>query len=137
MLSVDLLRVRMDKNSSSKRQIIRQDSRMDYWPRLSTQRMKNRAHLFSPGHEGPVTAISQQSQNSSTFLSCGEDGSISVYDTSSGKLLYSMDGFTSTVSSLACLGRDLLVTDGMEDLVCVHDFSVEEDTASNGYELEW
>jgi hypothetical protein len=48
-----------------------------------------------------------------------------------------MDGFTSSVSSLARLGQDLLVTDGMDELVCVHDFSIAEDAASTGYELEW
>lgn len=112
--------------------------RMEHWPRLSTQRMKNRAHLFSAKHEGKVTAISQQSRyDSSTLLSCGQDGSVSIWDAESGKMLYSMDGFTSSISSLACLGRDLLVTDGMDELVCVHDFSVEEDAASNGYELDW
>lgn len=112
--------------------------RMQHWPRLSTQRMKTRAHIFSPNHEGKVTSLAQQSQyDSSTFLSCGEDGAVSVWDAESGKMLYSMDGFSSTISSLACLGRDLLVTDGMDELVCVHDFSVEEDAASNGYELDW
>ena len=112
--------------------------RIDHWPRLPTQRMKRRAHLFHPGHDGPVTALSQQSQyDASTFLSCGQDGSICVWNAFSGDLFYRMDGFTRNVSSLACLGRDLLVTDGMDDLVCVHDFSVDEDEASNGYELDW
>ncbi len=113
-------------------------TRMEHWPRIATQRMKNRAHVFSPGHTGPVTALSQQSQyDSSTFLSCGQDGSVSIWDAKSGKLLYSMDGFTSTISSLECLERDLLVTNGMDDLVCIHDFSVDEDEAENGYELDW
>lgn len=112
--------------------------RMEHWPRLSSQRMKDRAHLFTPFHDGQVTAICQQSQyDSSTFLSCGKDGSVCVWDASTGELLYRMDGFTTKISSLACLGRDLLVTDGMEDLVCVHDFSVDEDIASNSYELDW
>ena len=124
------------------REIFTQNSvngfRIEHWPRLSSQRMKDRAHIFSPGHNGKVTALSQQSNfDSSTFLSCGEDGSVLVWDSASGNLLYSMDGFTRSISSLACLGRDLLVTDGMENLVCVHDFSVEEDDALYGYELDW
>ena len=60
-----------------------------------------------------------------------------MWDAASAELLYRMDGFTSSVSSLARLGRDLLVTDGMDELVCVHDFSIAEDAASTGYELEW
>ena len=100
--------------------------------------MNKKAHTFTPRHEGQVTALSQQSQyDSSTFLSCSRDGSICVWDVASGNLLYRMDGFSSTVSSLACLGRDLLVTDGMEGSVCVHDFSIDEDAAENGYELDW
>ena len=47
-----------------------------------------------------------------------------------------MEGF-STLSSLARLGRELLVTNGMNEYVCVHDFGIEEDAASTGYELEW
>ena len=47
-----------------------------------------------------------------------------------------MEGFSS-VSSLACLGRELLVTNGMNEYVCVHDFGIAEDADSTGYELEW
>ena len=71
------------------------------------------------------------------ILSCGIDGTVCIWNAVSGDLLYRMDGFTSTISSLACVGRDLLVTDGMDDLVCVHDFSVDEDTALDSYELDW
>eukprot|EP00571_Detonula_confervacea_P002966 CAMPEP_0172314068 /NCGR_PEP_ID=MMETSP1058-20130122/21578_1 /TAXON_ID=83371 /ORGANISM="Detonula confervacea, Strain CCMP 353" /LENGTH=629 /DNA_ID=CAMNT_0013027827 /DNA_START=40 /DNA_END=1926 /DNA_ORIENTATION=+ len=111
--------------------------RMEHWPRLSTQRMKRRSHIFSPSHDGPVTCISQQSGlDSSKFLTSGQDGSVCVWSASSGKELFRMDGF-SGISSLACLGRELLVTDGMKEHVCVHDFGIEEDAASNGYDLEW
>ena len=41
------------------------------------------------------------------------------------------------VSSLAFLGRELLITDGMEEYVCVHDFGIVEDAADKGYDLEW
>jgi hypothetical protein len=30
-----------------------------------------------------------------------------------------------------------LITDGMENLVCVHDFDVDETEYQDGYELEW
>jgi len=100
--------------------------RLEHWPRLSTQRMKRRAHLFSPSHDGPVTCISQQSMNdSSKFLTASEDGSVSVWSATSGKELFSMDGFNS-LSSLVFIGREILVTDGMEQYVCVHDFGIPE-----------
>ena len=99
--------------------------------------MKRRSHLFSPGHDGAVSSISQQGADSSKFLTCGQDGSVCVWSAASGKELFRMDGFSSSISSLACLGRELLVTDGMEEYVCVHDFGIEEDAASKGYDLEW
>ncbi len=103
---------------------------------MPSQRMKRRAHVFTPSHDGPVICISQQSrQDTSKFLTSGRDGSVCVWNASTGKELFRMDGFN-TVSSLACLGRELLVTDGMDDLVCVHDFGIADDAASNGYELE-
>jgi hypothetical protein len=40
------------------------------------------------------------------------------------------------VSIFACPGRELLVTDGMDDLVCVHDLGIAVDAASNGYDFE-
>jgi WD40 repeat protein len=110
---------------------------MEHWPRLSSQRMKRRAHTFFPSHDGPVTCIAQQSRHdASKFITSGQDGSVCVWNASSGKELFRMEGFSS-VSSLACLGRELLVTNGMNEYVCVHDFGIAEDAASNGYELEW
>ena len=101
--------------------------RLEHWPRLSTQRMKRRAHLFSPSHDGPVTCISQQSMNDlSKFLTASEDGSVSVWSATTGKELFSMDGFNN-LSSLVFIGREILVTDGMDQYVCVHDFGIPED----------
>lgn len=110
--------------------------RLEHWPRMSSQRMKRRHHLFK-GHDGAVTSISQQSKyDSSKFLTSGNDGSIRVWSATDGEELFTMDGFTSFVSSLACLGRDLLVTDGSGQYVCVHDFSIDDDLDSQ-YDLEW
>ena len=74
--------------------------------------------------------------DSSKFLTSGDDGSIRVWSAINGDELFTMDGFTSSVSSLACLGRDLLVTDGQNEYVCVHDFSIDDDLEA-GYDLDW
>lgn len=112
------------------------DLRLEHWPRMKTQRMKRRAHMFL-GHSGKVTCISQQSYfDNSKFISSGEDGTVFVWNAAKGEELFRMDGFCN-ISSLACLGREVLVTDGMDGHVCLHDFGVEEDAASRGYELEW
>ena len=47
-----------------------------------------------------------------------------------------MDGFTNDISSLY-LDMGILVTDGMEEYICVHDFDVddigEEERSGNSY----
>ena len=99
--------------------------RCEHWPRLSTQRMKSRSHLFQ-GHDGPISSLSCPVNDSSKLVSAGLDGTVRIWDPATGKELYRMEGFSSIVRSL-CLDRERLVTDGMNDFVCVHDFDVEED----------
>ena len=105
-----------------------------YWPRLPTQRMKDRAHLFQGHSEGPVTSLVCDSGDAPKILSAGSDGTIRVWDPSDGEL-YRMDGFDN-VSSI-CLDREILVTNGMKEYVCFHDFDVSEDDCENGYDLDW
>lgn len=62
------------------------------------------------------------------FLSASEDGTIRAWNVADGKESYRMDGFTKDLSSLCVLGAsssedDFLVTNGMKQYVCVHDFS--------------
>jgi len=122
-----------------------QGLKLEHWPRLSTQRMNRRAHMFR-GHEGPITALACGSSSggvgvgggdssSSKIISAGMDGTVRVWNPSKGgKELYRMDGFSDTLSSL-CLDGEILVTDGMDDLVCVHDFDVGEEDESDMYEF--
>ena len=107
---------------------------LEHWPRLPTQRMKRRAHLFQSFSGTAVSALAQV--DSSKFLSAGADGTVRIWSPSEGKELYRMDGFTSSISSLV-LAKDALITNGMENMVCLHDFGVDVDEAENGYELEW
>ena len=87
--------------------------------------MKRRSHLFQ-GHDGPISSLSCPTNDSSKLVSAGLDGTVRIWDPATGKELYRMDGFSSTVTSL-CLDRERLVTDGMGEFVCVHDFDVDED----------
>lgn len=98
--------------------------KMENWPKMSTQRLPKKAHIFE-GHDGPVTALEAMGPH---FLSASEDGTIRAWDVVKGKENYRMDGFTKELSSLCVLGSgdgddDYLVTDGMNQYVCVHDFS--------------
>eukprot|EP00551_Chaetoceros_affinis_P004717 CAMPEP_0203684290 /NCGR_PEP_ID=MMETSP0090-20130426/47962_1 /ASSEMBLY_ACC=CAM_ASM_001088 /TAXON_ID=426623 /ORGANISM="Chaetoceros affinis, Strain CCMP159" /LENGTH=778 /DNA_ID=CAMNT_0050553461 /DNA_START=200 /DNA_END=2536 /DNA_ORIENTATION=+ len=107
--------------------------KLEHWPRLSTQRMKRHAHIFD-GHRGSVTALA--SQSGSQILSASDDGTVRVWDQSRGIELYRMDGFEESVSSL-CLDREILITDGMGNFVCVHDFDITNDEYKNQFELDW
>lgn len=107
--------------------------KLEHWPRLPNQRMKRRAHMFQ-GHAEAVNALAQV--DSTKFLSASADGTIRVWSPSEGKEMYRLDGFTDSLSSLV-LAKETLITDGMENMVCVHDFDVDIDDAERGYELEW
>jgi WD40 repeat protein len=110
--------------------------KLEHWPRITNQRMQKRAHLFK-GHaeDEPITALA--SVDGSKFLSAASDGTIRAWSPSSGEELFRMDGFTDELSSLCLLEGMYLITDGMENLVCVHDFDVDETEYQDGYELEW
>ena len=105
--------------------------KLEHWPRLPTQRMKDRAHLFQGHSEGPITALVC---DDGKILSAGADGTIRVWDPSKGEM-YRMGGFEG-VSSI-CLDREILVTNGMGEFVCIHDFDVTEDDVDADYDLDW
>jgi WD40 repeat protein len=108
--------------------------KLEHWPRLTTQRMQRRAHLFR-GHSGPITAL--VCNDPSKFLSAGADGTVRIWSPSKGIEMFRMDGFSDSSCRSLCLDHDLLVTDGMEEYVCVHDFDVTDAEIEEGYKLEW
>jgi WD40 repeat protein len=76
------------------------------------------------------------------FLSASEDGTIRVWDVAKGKERYRMDGFTTDLSSLCVQGSgdnddDLLITNGMNQYVCVHDFSMGLPESTDGFLEPW
>jgi WD40 repeat protein len=107
---------------------------LQHWPRLSNQRLKGRAHLFQGHVEGPVSSLEHTSTH---ICSAGGDGTIRVWSAASGKELFRMDGFQD-ITSLCFEGEDNLITNGMRQFVCVHDFLVDiEEEIEDGYEFEW
>jgi len=109
-------------------------TKLQHWPRISSQRMKRRAHLFEGHSPGPITSLA--CADPSKILSAGADGTVRAWSPSKGTEMFRMDGFTDSLTSL-CLVEDLLITDGMEQFVCVHDFDVNDSEFESGYELEW
>jgi WD40 repeat protein len=123
-------------SSSSSSDLEKRSSRIQYeqWPKLATQRMSKRVHLFS-GHGDPVTCLVYPNADSTRLVSASQDGTIRAWSTSTGKELFRMDGFTPQLSSL-CMCDEILVTDGMKQYVCLHDFTVELDAHKDGFDLE-
>jgi len=96
--------------------------RFEHWPRMETQRFKKHAHIFK-GHSDEVTNVLGTPTN---IISTSLDGSLKVWSPASGdSALYSMESFKD-ISSICCIGS-LLITDGMKNYVCLHDFDSVED----------
>ena len=107
--------------------------KLQHWPLLPNQRMKGRAHIFQGHDNSPITALVSGEDGAPKILSAGADGSLRVWDASKGEM-YRMDGFE-TVSSI-CLDREILVTDGMGEYVCVHDFDVTDEDVGGEFDLD-
>eukprot|EP00521_Asterionellopsis_glacialis_P010053 CAMPEP_0195289330 /NCGR_PEP_ID=MMETSP0707-20130614/5654_1 /TAXON_ID=33640 /ORGANISM="Asterionellopsis glacialis, Strain CCMP134" /LENGTH=601 /DNA_ID=CAMNT_0040349323 /DNA_START=343 /DNA_END=2148 /DNA_ORIENTATION=+ len=111
-------------------------SKLEHWPRMANQRMQRRAHLFKGHSDGPVTALAcLKGGEAQKFLSAGADGTVRAWNPSKGTELFRMDGFEEVITSL-CLKQDLLITNGMEEYVCIHDFDVTDSEVEDGYEIE-
>ena len=106
-----------------------------HWPRMSSQRMRDRAHVLKGHYEGPITALEYEKGDAARILSAGADGTLRIWDPKAEEELYRMDGFEGDISSI-CLDGEVLITNGMSDFVCVHDFDT-EDQVDNSYELDW
>lgn len=119
--------------------------KIEYWPRLASQRLRQRAHVFKTKHGGKVNSIQILNLNNDEhyddddndeedddpaqlILSAAADGSIHVSSPIGGEMCYHMDGFSSKISSLClCENQNILITDGMQHFVCLHDFDADED----------
>jgi hypothetical protein len=99
-------------------------TKLEPWPKLATQRLQKRAHVFQSMHTDAVTALLPVDSNK--VLSASKDGSVVAWNPITGKSYFFMDGFENDIRSL-CVQENTLVTDGMKHLVCVHDFDVEEE----------
>lgn len=106
--------------------------KLEQWPKLATQRLPKKAHVFR-GHDGDIAAL--RPMDATKFLSAGMDGTVVAWNPNTGKVLFRMDGFTDSISSL-CVLDDVLITDGMNQYVCVHDFDIDPE-ADDDFELDF
>ena len=97
--------------------------KLNHWPRLSTQKLPQNAHVFK-GHNDAITSIKTLHN---VIISGAKDGSIRIWNPTSGEALYSMEGFTEGNVDCVVYNNALLVTSGMGKYVCLHDFDSVED----------
>jgi hypothetical protein len=127
------------------------DSALEYWPKLKTQKIPNRAHILGSGgsggetrahatHRNPIRALyvvfgrGDESSSSSTTTSrnivsaCND--SLIVWDPVSGKERFGMQGLEfsaqDAIKPSLLISQSLLITNGMDCHVCVHDFNIPE-----------
>jgi len=108
--------------------------RFEHWPRMSNQRLPQRAHMFK-GHEEQTPIVALAVVDESEFLSADADGSVRAWNATKGTELFRLDGFDNLKS--LCLNQTMLITDGMEQFVCVHDFDVNAEDEAKQYDLDF
>ena len=83
-----------------------------------------------------ITTASSERSKSIIVLAANRGGAIRAYDGATGESLFVMEGFTDSLTSLCCTA-DLLIANGMEHLVCVHDFSpMDKEDDEDDWEIE-
>jgi WD40 repeat protein len=100
-------------------------TRLEQWPKRTLQKLPfQKTHVMAGCHEGPVSAL--LSLTDKCLLSAAADGTIRAWNPVTGKEFFHMDGFSEPIHSLCLTDDNVLVTDGMNKFVCVHDFTIEE-----------
>jgi len=130
------------------------NERLEYWPRLASQKLPGgRPHVYETGDCSFVYSEEDSFSPAILKLMCiqqvvlaATDHDLTVWDSSTGKLLYDMRGLDFTPATIGC-GRNgnisrprpsliavsdsVLITNGMENFVCVHDFAMDRITSEN------
>ena len=126
--------------------------RLEYWPRMATQKLPGgKPHVY----ETRDYSWQELGEGRSLFfpairellciqqvLLAATDYDLTVWDSSTGKILYDMQGLDFTISSashqrpsLIAAKDSVLITNGMENFVCVHDFTMERITSDNVHDF--
>jgi hypothetical protein len=134
------------------------EGRLEYWPRMASQKLPGgKPHVYETRES--VLQDTEEYQNSPAIkklmciqqvLLAATDHDLTVWDSSTGKALYDMQGLDFTISagsdgkdgsalryrpSLVAAKDSVLVTNGMENFVCVHDFTMDRITSENAQDF--
>jgi len=116
--------------------IPRGDNGVEHWPKMASQTMPGKAHVFASSSSDAVAGedvepVLELKIIQKDLILSATQSRLTLWDTTTGKARFDMQGLEfepSGVISPSCvvLSSHLLVTNGMEQYVCVHDFSIEE-----------
>ena len=124
--------------------------RLEYWPRMASQRLpKGKTHVYETkeGRDNYDYGDYDDDENSSPsirgllciqqVLLAATDHGLTFWDSTTGKALYDMQGlkFSAVVGgrpNLVAVNDSVLVTNGMDQYVCVHDFSMDRFSDGDG-----
>jgi hypothetical protein len=119
---------------------------LEYWPRMPSQRLPGKVHVFDttgvplPDDDAPSPAIQKLLVIQHVILAA-TDHDLKVWDPITGKSLYDMQGLDFSTGHLIprpCLVSvqdSVLVTNGMDQYICVHDFAMERVTSENAQDM--
>jgi len=133
--------------------------RLEYWPRMASQKLPGgKPHVYEtregcyPGDneddcegEGETSSAIRELVCIQQVLLAATDHDLTVWDSLTGKALYDMQGLDFGFAgsnpgghhrpSLIVANDSVLVTNGMENFVCVHDFTMDRITSENAQDF--
>jgi WD40 repeat protein len=110
--------------------IPRGEKGVEYWPKLASQRLPGKAHVLKT-NVGSSSSSSGDASVLALFKVQGvvlsaNSNQLTIWDPKSGRAFFDMQGMEfGEVASCVVLSDQLLVTNGMDQYVCVHDFSID------------
>lgn len=118
--------------------------RLEYWPRMASQKLPGgKPHVYETREDYNYEEDDESGECFSSairgllciqqVLLAATDHDLTVWDSTTGKALYDMRGldFLFGRPSLLAVENSVLVTNGMENFVCVHDFAMDRVTSEN------
>lgn len=111
---------------------------VDYWPKLPTQRLTDRKiHILSKGcTSDSQRRITSVALHPHSVLAADGTGTVTAWNAQTGSESFQVPGMSSAVQNLLLLRENLLITDGMHNVICIHDFDFSFDAAMDDTDFD-
>jgi hypothetical protein len=132
-------------------ELIPTNNGLEYWPRMDSQKLPGKAHKFATAQDEltdenvPFSLSIRQIMCVQKVVLAATNNRLQFWDPATGKGLFEMQGLDFVAGtafqglfsrpSLAVAGDSCLVTNGMGQYVCVHDFASERVTSENAQDM--